>query len=281
MTKRVALVTGAGRGVGQAIARALCQHGWAVAVTDVDIRAAVSSAASIETDHEPGWGETLALALDVRMADSWAFALSETRARFGRVSALVNNAGISPRGGVEDTSLALWEHVLAVNLTGAFLGIQAAWPDLVQTRGSIVNIGSTRGSRPMRNLVAYGVSKAGLEALTRQVAIEGLKVGVTCNCLAAGWMDTPGERLIQASLGRPDFPAGLVNLIPLDHLGQTVAFLLAPQARHLNGVTLHLDSGLHIADHADLIFQPESRAPTPSAFQSTSNPSSPNPPESN
>ena len=141
-------------------------------------------------------------------ADDWDRALADLIARWGGLDLLVNCAGISPRGTVESTDEALWERTLAINLKGAWLGIKAALPSLRSRRGTIVNIGSTRATRPMPGLFSYVVSKAGLWGLTQQVAVEYLNEGVTCNMIAPGWVDTPNERLIQARHGRPDFPAG-------------------------------------------------------------------------
>ncbi len=121
---------------------------------------------------------------------------------------LVNSAGISPRGTVESTDEELWERTLAVNLKGPWLGIKTCLPWLRLSRGTIVNIGTTRATRPMPGLFSYITSKAGLLGLTRQVAVEYLEAGITCNMVAPGWVDTPGERILQARHGRPDFPNG-------------------------------------------------------------------------
>ncbi|MFO0951416.1 MAG: SDR family oxidoreductase [Isosphaeraceae bacterium] len=100
---------------------------------------------------------------------------------------------MSPRGTAESTDEALWDRTLNINLKGAWLGIKAALPHLKQTRGTIINVGSTRGTRPMPGLFSYVASKAGLLGITQQVAVEYLLDGITCNLLAPGWVDTPGE----------------------------------------------------------------------------------------
>lgn len=249
---RVALVTGSGQGVGHGIAHALGSAGFRAVITDADVRRAVRGAAELEEEGI----ETLALELDVARADQWAFAVSEALGRFGRIDVLVNNAGISPRGDVEATDEALWDRTLGINVKGAFLGVKACWAELCKQRGLIVNIGSTRATRPMRGMLAYGTSKAALWGLTRQLAIEGLEQGVSCNMVAPGWVDTPGERVIQAEQGRPDFPDGLRNLTTIEEIGATVAFLASPAGRRINGATLYVDSGLHVADDTGMVYLP-------------------------
>jgi 3-oxoacyl-[acyl-carrier protein] reductase len=250
--RTTALVTGAAQGVGLGIAQALAAAGLKVALTDVDGVAAVRSAERLVASGHSAVG----LPLDVTRADDWARAMDEAIAQLGGLDVLVNNAGISPRGSAESTSESLWDQVLDTNLKGAWLGIRAALPHLKARRGTIVNIGSTRATRPMPGLCAYVTSKAGLLGLTRQVAAEGLEWGVTCNMVAPGWVDTPGERLLQAAHGRPEFPAGLQNLTTVDEIGAAVAYLVSPAARKISGVILYLDAGLHIADDAGMVYLP-------------------------
>ena len=158
-------------------------------------------------------------------AGDWDRVMAALVARWGGLDLLVNCAGISPRGTVETTDEALWDRTLAINLKGAWLGIKAAIPHLRQRRGTIINIGSTRATRPMPGLFSYVVSKAGLWGLTQQVAVEYLAEGITCNMIAPGWVDTPNERLIQARFGRPDFPAGIRNLTTPEEIGAAVVYL--------------------------------------------------------
>src|SRR5262249_6263765 len=200
--------------------------------------------------------DTVGLTLDVTRADDWARALAAVADRWGRLDVLVNNAGISPRGTAETTDEALWDRTLAINLKGAWLGIKASLPWLRQSRGTIVNVGSPRATRPMPGLFSYITSKAGLWGLTRQVAVEYLEAEITCNMVAPGWVDTPGERVIQATFGRPDFPQGVQNLLTPEEVGEAVAFLASPAGRKVNGITLYLDSGLHVADDAGMVYLP-------------------------
>ena len=248
-TRGVAIVTGGAQGIGLGIARALSDAGYRLALADINEEGARRSAA------EMGDG-AMGLALDVADAAGWARVVGEVTARWGRIDVLANNAGISPRGTVESTDEALWERTLAINLKGPWLGIRACLPWLKQTRGAIVNTGTTRATRPMPGLFPYITSKAGLLGLTRQVAVECLEHGVTCNMVAPGWVDTPGERVIQAGLGRPDFPAGLRNLITPEEVGAAVAYLASPAGRRVTGMIVYVDAGLHIADDAGMVYLP-------------------------
>jgi NAD(P)-dependent dehydrogenase (short-subunit alcohol dehydrogenase family) len=250
--RTAALITGAAQGVGLGIAQALAAAGLKVALTDID---GVAAARSADRLVASGY-DTVGLPLDVTRADDWARVMDEAVARLGGLDVLVNNAGISPRGTAESTSESLWDQVLDTNLKGAWLGIRAALPHLRARQGTVLNIGSTRATRPMPGLCAYVTSKAGLLGLTRQVAAEGLESGVTCNMVAPGWVDTPGERLLQAAHGRPEFPAGLQNLTTADEIGAAVAYLVSPAARKISGVILYLDAGLHIADDAGMVYLP-------------------------
>jgi 3-oxoacyl-[acyl-carrier protein] reductase len=248
----VALVTGAAQGVGLGIARALADSGRSVVLSDIDGVAAAHAADVLAARGHA----TLGLALDVTRAADWTRVVSEVITRFGGLDVLVNNAGISPRGSAESTSEDLWDQVLAINLKGAWLGIKTALPHLKKGRGTIINIGSTRATRPMPGLCAYVTSKAGLLGLTRQVAAESLAAGVTCNMVAPGWVDTPGERILQAAHGRPEFPAGIQNLTTVEEIGAAVAYLASSAGRKINGVILYLDAGLHIADDAGMVYLP-------------------------
>ena len=248
----IALVTGAGRGIGLGIARALAEAGWRVALGDIDAVSALREAERLNAEGR----ETIPLDLDVTRADDWARAVAALDETWGGLDLLVNNAGISPRGTAETTDEALWDRTIAINLKGPWLGIKAALPRLKRRSATIINIGSTRATRPMPGLFPYVTSKAGLLGLTRQVAAENLDTGPTCNMVAPGWVDTPGERAIQAAHGRPEFPEGVQNLTTSEEIGAAVVYLASPSGRTINGVILYLDSGLHLADDAGMVYLP-------------------------
>jgi NAD(P)-dependent dehydrogenase (short-subunit alcohol dehydrogenase family) len=248
-----ALVTGAAQGIGLGIARALASASYRVFLADLEDDLLARAAAAFLQEGSV----TIEQHLDVTQSDDWARALDVLVSRWGALDLLVNCAGISPRGTVESTDEALWDRTLAVNLKGAWLGIKAAIPHLRHRNGLIINIGSTRATRPMPGLFSYIVSKAGLWGLTQQVAVEYLAEGIRCNMIAPGWVDTPNERQIQARFGRPDFPAGIRNLTTPEEIGAAVVYLASAPARKINGVILYLDAGLQIADDAGMVYLPD------------------------
>ncbi len=251
--RSTALVTGAAQGIGRGIAQALSSAAYRVMLADIDDALLAEAAADLK-----GQGfDVVGQHLEVRSAEDWTSAIEVLSSRWGGLDVLVNCAGISPRGTAESTDEALWEHTLGINLKGPWLGIKAALPLLRKRRGTIINIGSTRATRPMPGLFSYGVSKAGLWGLTQQVAVEYLNESVTCNMIAPGWVDTPNERLIQAKFGRPDFPQGIRNLTTPEEIGAAVVFLASSSGRKINGVILYMDGGLQIADDAGMVYLPD------------------------
>jgi len=253
---KVAIVTGAAQGVGLGIAQVLASKGIAVALADVQADQAESEAEAL---RQKGF-QAIGMGLDVVSAENWTEAIQKTEQHFGALDVLVNNAGISPRGTAEKTDEALWDRCMDINLKGSWLGIKAALPGFrARNFGRIINIGSTRSTRPLRGLFAYGVSKAGMLAMTQQVAVEYVNDGVTSNMVAPGWVDTPGERILQQRHGRPDFPAGLKNLITPGDVGDAAWYLVGPSGDRVNGLVLYLDAGLAVADDAGMIYLPDAQ----------------------
>lgn len=253
---RVAIVTGAAQGIGLGIATVLAQKGFRVALADFQREKAMAESRQLES---LGF-QAIGVGLDVASSESWAHAVREVESHFGPVGILVNNAGISPRGTAESTSEELWDQCLGINLKGAWLGIRQLLPGFRDRQfGRIVNIGSTRSTRPLRGLFAYGVSKAGMLAMTQQIAIEYVNDGITSNMVAPGWVDTPGERILQKRHGREDFPEGLKNLITQQDVGESVCYLVGSSGDRVNGLVLYLDAGLAVADDAGMIYLPDTQ----------------------
>jgi 3-oxoacyl-[acyl-carrier protein] reductase len=255
--RTTALITGAAQGIGLGIARSLASASYKVMLADIEEALLRESAGRLEVEGH----QAIAQKLDVTDLGDWERGVAALVARWGSLDVLVNCAGISPRGTAESTDEALWDRTLAINLKGAWLGVKASMAHLRQARGTIVNIGSTRATRPMPGLFSYVVSKAGLWGLTQQVAVEYLIDGITCNMIAPGWVDTPNERRIQAQYGRPDFPAGIRNLTTPEEIGAAVVYLASAAGRKINGVVLYLDAGLQIADDAGMVYLPDRSRP--------------------
>ena len=241
---KVALITGAGRGIGRALARGLAQAGACVAVNDLDAGSAEQAAAELAA---AGF-DAAAFAADVADPDAVDSLLAAVLARWGRLDVLVNNAGVEPHGSLLDFQLAEWQRTLAVNLTGPFLTSQAAArPMQAQGGGVIVNIGSIAGrAAGLRNRAAYVASKTGLLGFTRECAREFAAYNIRVNAVCPGVIITEMtahlreneqmmrkwlEDIPQARLGEPEDVVGLV------------VFLCTDAARYITGQAINVDGG--------------------------------------
>ncbi|MFQ5709834.1 MAG: SDR family NAD(P)-dependent oxidoreductase, partial [bacterium] len=182
LNNKVALVTGASSGIGKATAVLLAKEGSQVALLGRE------AAALQETEQEIAsvGGECLLTPADVTHFEASRKAVEQTVARFGRLDILVNAAGIIATGSVANTSLAVWQEIMRVNLDAVFQMIQLALPHLEKTRGSIINVSSVAGLRAFPNILAYCVSKAGVDQLTRCVAVELAPKGIRVNAVNPG-----------------------------------------------------------------------------------------------
>lgn len=240
MTERVAVVTGAARGIGLAVAERFLAEGWGVAMLDIDTETLAAAHAGL------GAAEALAVPCDVAEPDQVAAAVAATEARFGRIDALVNNAGVAVFKPLLETSYDEWARVLAVNLSGPFLTVQAAAPVMARTGGgAVVNIGSISGLRASTLRVAYGTSKAAVAHLTRQQAAELAEIGIRVNAVAPGPVDTAMAKQVHTPEIRRDYH----DAIPLNRYGteaeiaNAVFFLCGPEATYITGQTIAVDGG--------------------------------------
>lgn len=234
---KTALVTGAARGIGLATAERFLADGWRVAMVDRDGAELARAAAG-----KPAAAAIVADVSDPADVDRMA---AETLSAFGRIDALVNNAGVADFGPMEATDFARWRAVMATNLDGVFLCSQAVLPALKRTRGSIVNIASISGLRASTLRVAYGTSKAAVIHLTRQQAAELGEFGVRANCVAPG----PVATKLAAAVHTPEIVAAYHDAIPLNRYGleaeiaAVVAFLASDAASYVTGQLVAADGG--------------------------------------
>lgn len=245
MSARVALVTGAGRGIGLATARRFLAEGWRVALLDIQGDLLAGAMAELALPES-----TLALTCDVSDEAAVRAAVREAAERFGRIDALVNNAGIAVFKPLLETTLEEWSRVLAVNLTGPFLMTQAVAPLMAEGGGgAIVNITSISGLRASTLRVAYGTSKAGLAHLTKQQAVElaGLKIRV--NAVAPGPVETAMAKAVHTPEIRADYHAAMpLNRYGLEsELAETIFFLCSERSSYITGQVLAVDAGFEAA----------------------------------
>jgi NAD(P)-dependent dehydrogenase (short-subunit alcohol dehydrogenase family) len=238
--KRTAWITGGARGIGLATAKRFLADGWQVALLDID------GDTLTRTEQELPADATIAIRCDVADAAGVADAAATVAERFGRLDALVNNAGIAIFKPILDVTLEDWSRVLAVNLTGPFLCAQAAVPLMRDSGGgAIVNITSISGLRASTLRTAYGTSKAGLAHLTQQQAVEFAALGIRVNAVAPGPVDTAMGKAVHT----PDIRAAYHDAVPLNRYGleqeiaEAIFFLCSDRASYITGQTLAVDGG--------------------------------------
>lgn len=238
---KVALVTGAARGIGLATAKRFLADNWRVAMLDIDAVTLAQAMAELDAPHV-----TLSLTCDVADPAAVRAAFDAAAERFGRLDALVNNAGTAVFKPVLETSYDEWQRVLAVNLTGPFLCTQAGAPLMADGGGgAIVNITSISGLRASTLRVAYGTSKAGLAHLTKQQAAELAALGIRVNAVAPGPVDTAMAKAVHSQEIRADYH----DAIPLarygleEELAEAIFFLCSEKASYITGQVLAVDGG--------------------------------------
>jgi 2-dehydro-3-deoxy-D-gluconate 5-dehydrogenase len=246
LDEKVAVVTGAGSGLGRAIAEALHQVGAQVVVTELPDLLDRAHTAAGEIGREAG-REPYVLPLDVTNVSSIQEMVDATLARFGQIDVLVNNAGVQVRRRALDVSEEDWDRVLDVNLRGAFFVAQRVGRHMVaRRRGKIVNVASQNGVVAMEERAAYCSSKAGLVNLTRVLAYEWAEYGINVNAVGPTFVQTP----LTASMWEdPERAASVLRRIPLGRLANpedvvgAVIYLASPASDMVTGHTLLVDGG--------------------------------------
>lgn len=246
---KVALVTGAGLGLGRASSILLAAEGAKLVVSDIDEGLAGNTAAKIVK----AGGEALALRHDVSKPEDWTAVMAAIERRFGRLEVLVNNAGIAIARNIEDTSLAEWRRTMAVNLDGVFLGCQAGIRLMKQSGGgSIINLSSIDGIIGEAELAAYCASKGGVRTLTKAVAVHCAekRYGIRCNSIHPGYIWTPQTENYLRDLGTLDQEkAKALSRHPIGFLGEPndiaymVLYLASDESKFVTGSEMVVDGG--------------------------------------
>jgi len=237
----IALVTGAGRSIGRAVAQRLHENGFKVAVTDVDSEAARETAAALSID-----GVTAkAWSLDVSSVKDIERVLTEVQHAWGPVTALVNNAGVYPSHPSLTMTESDWDRVLDINLKGTFFCCQAFAQRLTTTKqpGTIVNLASTAAFSARPGAAHYGASKAAIVMLTKSLAQEWGELGIRVNAVAPGLIE------VREGLVSPEYKAEFISHVPARRIGNVqdvadaVAYLIGEESSYVSGHCLVVDGG--------------------------------------
>ena len=237
---RLALITGAGSGIGAAIAHAMAKAGARIIAADIEGAAAERTVKAIGAD-------AVSFACDVSDRNRCDALAAAVRGQIGAISVLVNNAGIIRRGTVmEPNARTDWDATLAVNLDGPYNMVTAFLGQLRETKGAIINIGSIQSFVALPNSAAYTTSKGGVRLLTKALAIELSPLGIRVNAIGPGFTATP---LNAKAREDPAYMANFASRIPLGRIGTPediagpAVFLASDMARYITGVTLPVDGG--------------------------------------
>jgi NAD(P)-dependent dehydrogenase (short-subunit alcohol dehydrogenase family) len=243
LTGKVAVVTGASRGLGRAIAVALAAAGAAVCLA---ARSEPHLEESAQAVVDAG-GRVLVVPTDVRRWGDVEGLMRRTVVELGRLDVVVNNSGIAKVVPLAEMSPEQWRDVLDVNLTGVFHGCRAAAPYLVAQRsGKVINLASVLGAVGLPGYTAYGASKGGVAALTRALGVEWARHNIQVNAIAPGWFVT---EMNQAAFADPRIHDRLVRDVParrtgrLEEIGPLAVYLASPASDFMTGQTLFLDGG--------------------------------------
>ena len=246
-----AFITGGAQGLGAAMARKLASEGAKVSIADINLEGAKAVAAELNAAH--GEGTAFAFPLDVTKEDQWIFALEEADAAMGGISVLVNNAGISRGGNIEQLSLEDWKLVMSVNVDSVFLGTKHALKYMrAHQPGSIINISSIAGLIAAHNSPAYNASKAAVWLLSKGIALHCAKqkLNIRSNSIHPTFIDTPILDPIRQRFGKDEAEAKLGRQIPLGHIGEpddianAVLYLASDESKFMTGAELKLDGGI-------------------------------------
>jgi len=244
---KVAAVTGAASGIGQAAAVAFALEGAGVVIVDKDQEQGELVARNIKDQG----GDVLFVPTDIAQETEVQEMIGEVTSRWGHLDILVNNAGIYYQADVVDTPSDVWNNVLAVNLSAAFLCTKYAAPVMIRGGGGVViNVASEAGLVGIKGQVAYNVSKGGMIALTRSCAVDLAERGIRVNCVCPGTSDTP---LVREAVNRASDPAAarraLEEVRPLNRLGKpeeiaaAILYLASDEAAYATGAILSVDGG--------------------------------------
>ncbi len=244
--QKVVLISGAAQGMGAAEARLFARHGARVVLGDIQLE----PLQKLSDELTAAGHSATAMALDVTSEPDWAQAVAMAESAYGRLDALVNNAGIADAAGIEDTSRELWDRIIAVNQTGTWLGIKTAAAAMRRASGgSIVNISSIYGLVGSRGSAAYHATKGAVRILTKSAALEYAEAGIRVNSIHPGYIDTPMLRGPFSEREKGELERLIAESTPLGRVGTpeeiayAALFLISDESSFMTGSELVVDGG--------------------------------------
>ena len=244
---KVVLITGAAKGIGKGCAQVLGKLGARIAVVDLDQVAGPLVAKGIEASG----GHAAFFQADVSRTDDVQKMITRVLEDFGRLDALINNAGYHISKNVENTSEQEWDYIINTNLRSVFLCSKYAIPHLRKTRGTIINMSSMVGLVGQRNAGAYSATKGGIVAMTKGMALDFAKDGIRVNCICPGWVETPLVEDWFSQQADPQAARAYISAVhPLgriatpEEVGDAALFLCSEESSFITGVALALDGGV-------------------------------------
>ena len=243
MKDKTAIVTGAAKGMGRSHAMVLAREGARVVVADLD----EAGGLAVVSEIEAAGGTAMLVSLNVTDEQQWQRLVDTTRAAYGSIDALINNAGIIVYKGVLDTTLREWQKVLDINATGTFLGCRAVGAVMKeQQRGAIVNVASVLSEVGAAGVAAYQASKGAVAILTKSAAVEFAAFGVRVNSVHPGLVETP---MIQDFMDKPEMieallgPTLIRRLARPEEISNAVLLLASDESSYMTGTALMVDGG--------------------------------------
>ncbi|MEX0609638.1 MAG: glucose 1-dehydrogenase [Balneolaceae bacterium] len=240
LENKIAIITGAAQGLGEAIARGYAKEGATTVITDINLE----KLEKVESDLRDSGAEVFAIALDVTSEAQWKDVVNEVVEKYGQLDIVVNNAGIGTHGNLETTSFESWKNVLNVNLDSVFLGTKYGAEAMHQkgNKGSIINMSSVAGLVGDSELVAYSASKGGVRLFTKSAALDLAKKGIRVNSIHPAYMNTELMKLV------PN-PEDMLQATPMGHFGdpdmiaQGAIYLGSEESAYSTGSELVIDGG--------------------------------------
>ena len=246
-TGKVALITGASSGIGAATAKLFSKLGATLALSGRNVENLEKVAKECEGQKQP-----LLIKADLGTEEDTRLLMEKTVSELGRIDILINNAGVLEMGTIENTSLSQYDHVMNVNLRAVYHLTMLAVPHLIETKGNIVNVSSVNGIRSFPGVLAYNISKAGLDQFTRCVALELAPKGVRVNAVNPGVIVTDlqkrgglDDQAYANFLERSKQTHALGRPGDVDEVANAISFLAAPDASFITGCSLPVDGGRH------------------------------------